>query len=88
MRKLIPRLSPQMFGAFDHGRSPASSLIVDARGSISALAVFWAGNVTDSCSCGASASLEGALMLDGWTIDQGVFGLGAAVEKEPRNDER
>jgi hypothetical protein len=84
MRKLIPRLSPQMFGAFDHGRSPKSSLIVDARGNISALAVFWAGNVTDSCSCGASASPEGALMLDGWSIDQGVFSLGAAVEKNTK----
>lgn len=63
-----------MFGSFDHGRSPSSALLVDAHGSISALAAFWAGNSTDSCSCGASASPAGALMLDGWTTDQGVFG--------------
>jgi hypothetical protein len=70
-----------MFGTFDHGRYPSSSLIVDAQGSISALAAFWAGNFTDSCGCGASASPDGALILDGWSIDQGVF---APVEKQLR----
>jgi hypothetical protein len=67
----------QMFGSFDHGRYPSTSLIVDTHGSISALAAFWAGNFTDSCNCGASASPDGALMLDGWSMDQGVFGLGS-----------
>jgi hypothetical protein len=62
-----------MFGAFDHGHRPSSSLLLDAQGSISALAAFWAGNFTDSCACGASASPAGALILDGWSMDQGVF---------------
>jgi hypothetical protein len=70
-----PHSPLQMFGAFDHGRSPSSCLLPDVRGSLSALAAFWAGNFTDSCSCGASTSRAGALMLDGWSIDQGVFGV-------------
>jgi hypothetical protein len=69
-----------MFGSFDHGSFPSPSLIVDAHGFISALVAFWAGNFTDSCSCGASASRDGALMLDGWSIDQGVFSLGESGE--------
>jgi hypothetical protein len=71
----------QMFGSFDHGHYPATSLIVDTHGSISALAAFWAGNFTDSCNCGASASPDGALMLDGWSMDQGVFAQGLLKRK-------